>query len=148
MKIVAVLPVLMVFTNAHAEEIKRACGPGVYCVDQMLCLGHVIGTPPNGIGLKYQAESVTFRSAKFIFEGGSASDFTMTSKQEVGDKPGLTIEQAKSLVDWSGGDQAPPLHLDGKTVKTWSTGTSDGMVLAITSSEMQGNHRLDHLTGM
>lgn len=147
MRLIAHFMVAAVCTSAAAQEVTQACGPGVYCVEKMLCLGHVASSPIKGVDSKYQAVSVSFRSGKLISKEGFVADFTLWNEQNVGDKPGLTVEQAESMADWTGGTRAPPLKLDGKAVNTWATGMSDGMVLVITSSEPQSNYRLDHLTG-
>ena len=147
MKRIIFLVALVLCSRASAEDVTQACGPGIYCVERMLCLGHVAPTPLKGVSQKYQAESTSFRSGKLITKEGFVGDFTQVNEQNVGDKPGLTIEQASALADWTGGDPAPPLKLDGKTVTTWASATTDGMVLVITSSQSRDGHRIDHLTG-
>lgn len=137
--------------SATADDASKKCGPGIYCVDEMLCIGRVDGTPPSGMNPNFFVELLTLRSAKLVRKDKTLADGLMMDNVPVGnDHPNIMMEEAKKLADWTKGQIGPPARMkDDRHVSTnWDTiGLSDGLSLTIEAAERHGSYRLDVLNG-
>jgi hypothetical protein len=148
MKSLFFIPALLLASPTFADDLK--CGPGVYCTEQMLCIGRIEGTPPKTMSKDYYVEILTLRSAKSQRKDGTFADTLMMNVKEVGSTtPNITMGEAKRTADWAIGQYGPPARIKGNKVTTkWSVvGFSDGLNLTLNSSEDRSGHQLDHLTG-
>jgi hypothetical protein len=137
--------------SASAEDVSKKCGPGIYCVEEMLCIGRIDGTPPPDMNPNFFVELLTLRSAKLVRKDKTLADGLMMDDVPLGDDhPNITMEEAKKLADWTKGRTGPPARMkDDRHVSTkWDTvGFSDGLSLTIERAEPLGPHRWDVLNG-
>lgn len=135
-------------TSANDKHIK--CGPGIYCVEEMLCIARIDGTPPETMNPNFYIQLVTLRSGKMLRTDGSYTDTVLMNSVPIGrDFPYITMKDAKARVDWTTGNDGPAAQLNGKHVTTnWtSTGFSNGLSLTIVESQPLGLNRYDKLNG-
>jgi len=149
MKLLALFAASLFSLAAFAADNSRNCGAGIYCVEEMLCLGRVADTPPQEMNKDYTVEMLTLRSAKSVRKDKSLADTLMMNDTPVGETPNITMEQAKAKADWTVGQYGPPLRVKGdKVTSNWTTiGFSNGLSLTITSSQKLGTHTWDKLSG-
>jgi len=136
--------------SVAADDASKKCGPGIYCVEEMLCIGRIDGTPPPEMNSNFYVSLLTLRSAKLVRKDKTLADGLMMDDVPLGDDhPNIMMEEAKKLADWTKGQTGPPARVKDRHVSTnWETiGFSDGLSLTIEAAEPHGSYRLDVLNG-
>lgn len=148
---VGVLFVSGAVSAAEFTAEEKACGPGVYCAEEMVCIGR-IANPPKGMHSDYFVNVTyikAFKTTKNL--GGSKRalvDALVVNEVPVGDTPNITLAEAWAKGEWDYGWYGAPARVKNNTVKIpWGGGYGDAYTFTIDKSVAQDGYRLDKLTG-
>lgn len=145
--------VLLISGAAKAAEFsaeEKACGRGVYCVEEMVCIGR-IANPPKGMHPDYFVNVTyikSFKSTKNL--GGSKRalvDSLLVNEVPAGETPNITLAEARQKAEFDYGWYGAPARVNGKKVTIWGAGFSEGYAFTIESSTQENGYRLDKLSG-
>lgn len=131
---------------------ERKCGTGVYCADEMVCIGRVQGEPPKGMAPDFLVKVLylkAFKTAKRLPDGTrTLVDSLQIDVEPAGDTPDITLPEAWAKADFTYGNYGAPAIVAKKKVHTdWASGDSRGLRLQIRKSSNRDTYRWDELTG-
>jgi hypothetical protein len=143
---------------AQAQQpsaLEKQCASGIYCIEKMVCVSRIVGTPPRGMQPDYFVNVISVRSFKSAKKQGGGLvgwvDSLMINVDPVGrHAPNLTLAQAQKIAKFDYGNYGSPAYVrDGLVKTTWgSNGSfSSGLNLKIVNSQSVPGGRLDRLIG-
>lgn len=139
------------FAHAEPGPSSRACAPGVYCAEKMVCVSRIVGELPRGMHPDYTTSIVTFRamkSTKKLLNGERTLVDALQVNEDFTGPVAPSLEEAKARADYSYGSYGPPARLiNGRGVRVAGAGFSQGYRFTIVSREDLSGVQKDKLVG-
>jgi hypothetical protein len=148
--LIALVVSQVAYATVWTDDQKK-CGQGVYCADQMVCIGQIVDQKPKGVLNEYTRKILYIQTFKTVKKNdpNELVDSLQMAAEYIGDKPDIDMDEAWKRADFRFGDYGPPARVNeqGEVHTSWASGYSKGLELQILSSEARQGYRFDKLKG-